>query len=234
MCYDEVVKEGSGAMKFTSFVRSLPTKEKIPFIVSLSVMFLFVLGLIAYGIFILVGIIWINNYKMEFYSPPFDDYVRLEYYSANRGELLGKGDFHHTYYELDGLPMEDYLLIDKASGFVTVSHDDIVAMSEDSVEPIFHYGVKKIEIQDDEQTLIITDRTVIDDILKQVRSGEHVIKEDGGNYAKNTTVYFDLPCELTLKCIVIKEIDKVLLLCFDHAGFDWYEYDVTEQLYHLF
>ena len=167
MCYDEVVEEGSGAMKFTSFVRSLPTKEKIPFIVSLSVMCLFVFGLIAYGIFILVGIIWLNNYKIEFYSPPFDDYVRLEYYSANRGELLGKGDFHNTYYGLDGLPMEDYLLIDKASGFVTVSHDDIVAMSEDSAEPIFCYDVKKIEIQDGEQVLTITDQAVIDGILKK-------------------------------------------------------------------
>ena len=234
MCYYEVIEERGGAMKFTSFVRSLPTKEKIPFIASLSVMCLFVLGLIAYGIFILVEIIWLNNYKMEFYSPPFDDYVRLEYYSANRGELLGKGDFHHTYYELDGLPMEEYLLIDKASGFVTVFHNDIVAMCEGSVEPIFHYGVKKIELQDGEKTLTITDQTVIDGILKQVRSGEHVIKEDGGNYAKNTTVYFDLPCELTLECIIIKESDKVLLLCFDHASFDWYGYDVTQQLSDLF
>ncbi len=234
MCYDEIVKERSGAMKFTSFVKGLKAKEKVPFIISLSVIMLAVLALIAYGIFTLVGIIWLNNYKIEFYSPPFDDYVELSYYSANRGELLGKGDFHHTYYELDGLPMEDYLLIDKASGFVTVSHDEIVAMSEDSVEPIFRYDVKKIEIQDGEQTLTITAQTVIDGILKQVRSGERVIKEDGGNYAKNTTVCFDLPCELTLECIIVNEGDKVLLLCFDHAGFDWCEYDVTEQLSYLF
>lgn len=221
-------------MKFSSFVKGLPTKEKIPFIVSLSVIGLIVLALIAYGIFTLVGIIWLDNYKIEFYSPPFDDYIRLERYSANRGELLGKGDFHHTYYELDGLPVEDYLLIDKASGFVTVFHNDIVAMSEDSVEPIFRYGVKKIEFQDGEKTLTITDQAVIGGILKQVRSGEHIIKEDGDNYAKNTTVYFDLPCELTLECIIIKESDKVLLLCFDHASFDWYGYDVTQQLSDLF
>lgn len=234
MCYDEVVKERSGAMKFTSFVRSLPTKEKIPFIVSLSVMFLFVLGLIAYGIFVLVGIIWLANYKVEFYSPPFDDYVELSYYSANRGELLGKSDLHHTCYELDGLPLESYLLVDEARGFTTVSHEDIVVMSEDSAEPIFCYDVKKIEIQDGEQVLTITDQAVIDGILKKVRSGEHVIEDRGGYYAKNVTVYFDLPCELTLECIIVNEGDKVLLLCFDHAGFDWYEYDVTEQLSYLF
>lgn len=221
-------------MKFTSFVRSLPTKEKIPFIVSLSVMFLFVLGLIAYGIFVLVGIIWLANYKVEFYSPPFDDYVELSYYSANRGELLGKSDLHHTCYELDGLPLESYLLVDEARGFTTVSHEDIVVMSEDSAEPIFCYDVKKIEIQDGEQVLTITDQAVIDGILKKVRSGEHVIEDRGGYYAKNVTVYFDLPCELTLECIIVNEGDKVLLLCFDHAGFDWYEYDVTEQLSYLF
>lgn len=221
-------------MKFSSFVKGLPTKEKIPFIISLSVIGLIVLALIAYGIFTLVGIIWLDNYKIEFYSPPFDDYVKLKYYSANRGELLGKGDFYHTYYELDGLPMEDYLLIDEAHGFTTVSHEDIVAMNEGSVEPIFRYGVKKIELQDGEKALTITDQAVIDGILKQVRSGEHLIKEDGGNYAKNVTVYFDLPCELTLECIIIKESDKVLFLCFDHTSFDWHGYDVTQQLSDLF
>ena len=221
-------------MRKNEYARNFPLKESIPFIISLSIIALAAVALLVYSIVISVGIIWLANYKVEFYSPPFDDYVKLEYYSANRGELLGKGDFYHTYYELDGLPMEDYLLIDEARGFTTVSHEDIVAMSEDSAEPIFCYDVKKIEIQDGEKTLTITDQTVIEGILKQVRSGEHVIEDRGGYYAKNVTVYFDLPCELTLKCIVIKEIDKVLLLCFDHAGFDWYEYDVTEQLYHLF
>lgn len=221
-------------MRKNEYARNVPLKERIPFIISLSIIALAAVALLVYSIVISVGIIWLANYKVEFYSPPFDDYVRLGYYSANRGELLGKGDFYHTYYELDGLPMEDYLLIDEARGFTTVSHEDIVAMNEDSVEPIFHYDIKKIELQDGEQVLTITDQTVIEGILKQVRNGEHLIKEDGGNYAKNTTVYFDLPCELTLECIVIKESDKVLLLCFDHASFDWYGYDVTQQLSDLF
>lgn len=97
MCYDEVIEERGGAMKFTSFVRSLPTKEKIPFIASLSVMCLFVLGLIAYGIFILVGIIWLDNYKIEFYSPPFGetatgDFLKeIEYLRDTLGYTISSG-----------------------------------------------------------------------------------------------------------------------------------------------
>ncbi len=220
--------------KISAFVRSLPTKEKIPFIISLTVISLGALALIAYGIFVLVGIIWLNSYKIEFYSPPFDDGVSLSYYSANRGDLLGDKDLHNTCYELDGLPIESYLLIDKASGFTTVSHEDIVVMNKDSVEPILCYDVKKIEIQNDEQGVIsITNKTIIDRVLEQRRSDEPIERQNM-YYATNATMYFDLPCELTFECVIVKEGDKVLLLCYDAVSYDWYEYDVTHLLTHYY
>ena len=213
--------------KISAFVRNLPTKEKIPFIISLTVISL---GLIAYGIFVLVGIIWLNYYKIEFYSPPFDDYVELSYYSANRGEFLGDKDLYNTCYELDGLPIESYLLIDKASGFTTVSHKDIVVMNKKSAEPFLCYDVEKIEISVDDQDVIsITDSTVINSVLAQRRNSEPIIRQHI-SYDTNAKMYFNLPCELTFECIIIEEGGKVLLLCYDAISYDWYEYDATEHL----
>lgn len=165
----------------------------------------------------------------KWYHTVLPDFLPMQGYSAQPGKALGKGeDMLDNIYALKGLPQEDFLYRDE--GGLYGGHDISLLMNKNVDEPILNYAVNKIEIEkSDGSTVSIENNDMINHLLQLRKNGVSEECEDRDTEpVMNTTVYFDLPCQLLWKCSVLTNEEGIVqLICFQVKENGWYAYDAT-------
>jgi hypothetical protein len=173
------------------------------------------------------GVVFFSNDDVVDIS---DGYVEMCYYTADKYKYLGKNgrdketaETLGSIYSLDGLPNQ-YVLYSKYSPISNYS-SVYLYMKNSTEEPILRYDLSEIKIRIDNREIVIKDKTVISQILSMRREGVSTqcteIKD------LNTTLYFDLRCNMSMKCHIIRdENNRMIIICFDVKKGCWKSYDL--------
>lgn len=180
------------------------------------------------------------NTPIEYYNELYDyEWEGLEFYSAKEHKYLAKDPDNGfcNVYNMKGISENEMLYL---NGFITVYAstylDDNVAiiMNTEFEEPVKRFPVKKIIItKPNGSEMKIKDKN----ILKQI---EEVLQNSAGSvheyeyervYDYNTSVYFDVDCDMSWLCIIEERTDgSIYLIGFDEKTNEFVEYDVTDIL----
>lgn len=161
------------------------------------------------------------------------EWIELEHYSGKPKEYLGKypNNIFCNIYGLEGID-ENELLYLNGSGMIGFGSNEYtkIIMNDEFEEPIKRFPIKEIVITNSESSTIkIEDVTILNQI-------ERVLKEQTGNtYSSflsgkfNTTVYFDVSCDLSWSCVFEKRTDNSIhLIGYDQKQQEFRDYDVTD------
>ncbi|MBO5797998.1 MAG: hypothetical protein J6R77_06605 [Clostridia bacterium] len=160
-----------------------------------------------------------------------ENFIQLPFYSMTEGERLGQNHAYptETVYTLEGLPREQFLCLKKGNDKTSLNY---LWIQKDAAEPILQYEVEKVEItQTGNETMTLTDKTLITRLFAGLRDGDGQKIEDSSPKLPNASAHFALPCELIwLFGINVDEEGRALLFYHDAKKDEWYQYDVTDIL----
>lgn len=172
----------------------------------------------------------------EYYDELYDyEWADLEFYSAKEHKFLAKHPDNGScnVFNLKGIPENEMLYL---NGFITVfasSYSDeyaAIIMNTEFDEPVKRFPIKKIIItKPNGSEMKIKDKTIlnqIEEVLQNSAGSIHGYVEDF-----NTSVYFDVDCDMSWLCIIEERTDgSIYLIGFDEKKEEFLEYDVTDIL----
>ena len=200
--------------------------NKEPFIIKDAIICFVVIPICAI-LLLLAGVMFFSNDNVVDIS---DGYVEMYYYTADKYKYLGKNgrdketaETLGSIYSLDGLP-DEYVLYSKYSPISNYS-SVYLYMKSSTEEPILRYDLSEIKIRINNREIVIKDKTVISQILSIRREG--AFSQCAEPKDLNTTLYFDLRCNLSMKCHIIRdENNRMIFICFDVEKGCWNSYDL--------
>lgn len=165
-----------------------------------------------------------------------EEWVELVDYEGNPNKYLGHrpNDIFCLLYSLNGLSEKEFVYAKGHSpiGFGNNEYTIILAAPE-AEEPLKTLNIKKLVIvQNDENSVSVEDKAVLNSLTDYLSySAEAVPFTDLFTIHHNTTVYFDVECDLTLSCAIKVNDDRtVYLIYYNSKEYGYYCYDVTEVL----
>ena len=141
---------------------------------------------------------WYNLSTASFYATVSDSQKALGYY-----EMDG---FTYSFYELEGMDKEDYLISESTCLAATGIFTDLW-IKKGAAEPFLIYNVKEIVIKYDHRVITITDEKTLEEFIRIFRDENFSAQEVDPNLkigTINTEIVFDIESNLTWACTVQK------------------------------
>lgn len=171
-----------------------------------------------------------------------NEWIELEFecYNCDLDEYLGKypGAEWGNVYSMKGFSSNDLLYVEFY--YPTGGTSEYIFLDKELEEPVKWLTIKEIVItKSDDSNVKIVDELIInqlEDVLKnQIGSEYRNPNYNYDNYYEfvdlNTSVYFDVECDLSWKCAIEKRAnDAIYLIGYDQKNAVWLEYDVTDLL----
>ena len=171
----------------------------------------------------------------EYYDEVYDyEWDSLEFYSAKEHKFLAKypGCGFCNVFNLKGIPENEVLYLTLTGPYPSTYLDDNVAiiMNTEFEEPVKRFPIKKIIItKPNGSEMKIKDKTILNQIEELLQNSDGSVHEYVEDF--NTSVYFDVGCDLSWLCIIEERTDgSIYLIGFDEKTEEYMEYDVTDIL----
>ena len=200
--------------------------------ISITIVILAVVGIQA------VLLIKSFNTPIEYYNELYDyEWEGLDFYSAKKHKYLAINPDNGfcNVYNMKGIPENEMLYL---HGFITVfdntylDEQAAIIVNTEFEEPVKRFPIKKIiTTKPNGSEMKIKDKTILNQIEDVLQNSAGSVHEYMGVYNYNTSVYFDVDCDMSWLCIIEERADgSIYLIGFDEKTKRFVEYDVTDIL----